>query len=330
MFDGELILIVDDEPPIRTILSYMLEKEGFRVQVAQDGEEALEWLKTNDPDLVMLDVMMPGLDGFSVLERIRGQIRTRTLPVIMLTARGDTPQRVRGLQEGANDYLTKPFVPDELMLRVRNMLQLSRSQRDANPLTGLPGNRAITRELEKRLEDGESFGYLYLDLDNFKAYNDYYGYSRGDRVIALLAECIAAVVEERDSAESFVGHVGGDDFVVIVSEDEAMELAETMKNRFDESIRFLYEPEDWERGYIEIPDRADSLKKFPPVSVTIAVIIDTAGRFGHVGSINAVMAELKKYGKSLAGSVVVHDRRSQVQGQQPTGAVDPDKGNCAV
>jgi len=330
MSDGDLILVVDDEPPIRSILKYMLEKEGFTVQLASNGDDAIKWLKTNEPDLVLLDVMMPGRDGFSVLEWIRGQIRTNTLPVIMLTARGDVSQRVRGLESGANDYLTKPFVQEELKLRVRNMLQLSRSQRDANPLTGLPGNRAITQELQTRLEAGQPFAYHYLDLDNFKAYNDYYGYSRGDRVIGLLSETISGELDRLNLEEVFVGHVGGDDFVVISSPEDAFDLAELIKDKFDEGIRFLYEPEDWERGFIEVPDRTDDLQKFPPVSVTISVVLDSAGRFGHIGKLNAVMAELKKYGKSLPGSVVVRDRRTQILPGEAETLATPGGGEKVV
>lgn len=330
MSQGDLILVVDDEPPIRTILKYMLEKEGFSVQLAASGDEAIEWLKTHEPDLVLLDVMMPGRDGFSVLEWVRGQIRTKTLPIIMLTARGDVSQRVRGLESGANDYLTKPFVQDELKLRVRNMLQLSRGQRDANPLTGLPGNRAITHELQSRLDSGAPFAYVYLDLDNFKAYNDYYGYARGDRVIGLLSETIAGEVEGCGLEGVFVGHVGGDDFVVICAPDDVDGLADRIKDRFDDGIRFLYEPGDWEKGYIETPDRADDIQKFPPVSVTISVVIGAEGRFGHIGELNAVMAELKKYGKSQSGSVVVRDRRTHAPSVDAGATGDPDGGKEAV
>ncbi len=331
MTDGDLILVVDDEPPIRTILKYLLEKDGFRVALAGCGEDALAWLHDHTPDLILLDVMMPGLDGFTVLERMRGQFQTSNIPVIMLTARGDTPQRVRGLQGGANDYLTKPFIPDELILRVRNMLQLSRGQRDANPLTGLPGNRAIEHELGRRLDSGQPFGYLYIDLDNFKAYNDYYGYSRGDRVIVLLAETVNASLLECAADGTFVGHVGGDDFVVLTAANHADNVGEAIKRIFDERIRLLYEPEDWERGYIEVQDRTDAMQKFSPVSVTIAVLGAVPGQYEHLGKLNSVMAELKKYGKTIPGSVVVRDRRTPGDGGSlvvgvPAGDINRDRG----
>ena len=320
MRETETILVIDDELHIRTILTYMLEQEGFRVLQASGGGEALSILDDSLPDLVLLDIMMPDMDGFSVLTRIRGQFSTHNLPVILLTARGETQQKVRGLQAGANDYLVKPFVPDELMLRVRNMLQLSRNQRDANPLTGLPGNRAIDKELRRRIEEGRDFGLCYYDLDNFKAYNDYYGYARGDKVLSLLAGILSRHVLGLGRG-AFLGHVGGDDFVVITDIDDAVETARHVISEFDTQVRYLYEPEDWSLGYIELPDRQGEMRRFPAVSLTVAAVLNADGRYNHVGRVNAVAAELKHYGKSQDGSVVVTERRGDEDDMEPELAV---------
>ena len=287
----------------------MLEQEGFEVSVAGDGAAALKLLQTTIPDLILLDVMMPELDGFSLLARIRDNHLTHNLPVIMLTAKGDIPDKVKGLQEGANDYLIKPFIPDELMLRVRNMLQLSRNQRDANPLSGLPGNRAIERTVNRRLDEGVPFGFLYLDLDNFKYYNDYYGYSRGDKLLTLLSDVLQRTVEEKGDGETFIGHVGGDDFVVIASVETAPVLADAIIETFDNQVRFLYEPEDWSRGYLEVKDRTGNMNKVNLVSLTIAMVLDEQGTYGHVGKLNSIAVELKRFGKSQPGSIVVNERR---------------------
>ncbi|MBC8423243.1 response regulator [bacterium] len=308
MRETETILVIDDELHIRTILTYMLEQSDFQVLQAANGTEALEMLDEFLPDLILLDIMMPDMDGYEVLTRIREQFRTHNLPVILLTAHGDTTQKVRGLRAGANDYLVKPFVPEELMLRVRNMLELSRNHRDANPLTGLPGNRAIDAELSRRLEGDLAYGYCYCDLDHFKAYNDYYGYSRGDRLLTMLADILVNEVLKLGE-NAFLGHVGGDDFVAISGSDEAELFAQRVIEAFDARISDLYEPIDWSRGYVELPDRGGDSKRFPPVSLTVAVITDRDGRFGHVGRLNAVAAELKQYGKTLPGSVVVAERR---------------------
>jgi len=310
MHETETILVVDDDQHLRTILKHVLEQGGFQVVLAQDGRQALACLQRELPDLVLLDVMMPGLDGFDVLRELRARFRTHHLPVIMLTAKGETPHKVRGLAQGANDYLSKPFVPDELVLRVRNLLQLSRSQRDANPLTGLPGNRAIARELNRRLEAGQDFGFLYFDLDHFKAYNDHYGYVKGDAVLTMLADLLATEVLACEDA--FLGHVGGDDFVAVTQPPDADGLAGRIVAEFDARILEQYEPLDRRRGYIELPDRTGRLRRFPPVSLTVAVVVEQQGRDGHVGRLNAVAAELKKYGKSLPGSQIIHERRFPV------------------
>ncbi len=323
MQDAETILVDDDEANIRTILTYLLEQEGFTVRQAVDGNVALDLMAEETPDLVILDVMMPEMDGLQVLSHMRSHFQTHNIPVILLTAKGDTPHKVQGLREGANDYLVKPFVPQELILRVRNMLQFSRSQRDANPLTGLPGNRAISQEIERRLDGSEPFGFLYVDLDNFKAFNDHYGYSRGDKVLSMLAETLQHVTGERD-CPSFLGHVGGDDFVAVVPADDALVIADRLVEEFDDRKRFLYDPEDWSRGWIEIQDRGGSIRRMPPVGVTVAVVIDRNGDYGHIGRVNAVAAELKKYGKSLPGSVVVRERRDVQADDETSVAVDTD------
>lgn len=308
MRDTETILIVDDEVNIRTILTYLLEKEGFDVQKACDGNEALDIMREETPDLVILDVMMPGLDGLQVLNQMRNHFQTHNIPVILLTAKGDMPHKVQGLREGANDYLVKPFVHQELMLRVRNMLQFSRTQRDANPLTGLPGNRAIAQEVERRIESGDTFGFLYIDLDNFKTFNDHYGYSRGDKMLSMLVDCLQRSTADIEG-EVFLGHVGGDDFIAVVPADDALESADRLVEEFDERRRFLYDPEDWQRGHIEIMDRTGSARHIPPVSVTVAVVVDRNAECGHIGRLNAAAAELKQFGKNQTGSVVVRERR---------------------
>jgi DNA-binding response OmpR family regulator len=313
MHDTETILVVDDDLHIRTILGFKLEQEGFRVIQAADGREALALLDAGEPDLVLLDVMMPGMDGFEVLNRLRSRFRSHNLPVIMLTAKGELDEKVRGLSEGANDYVLKPFVPEELMLRVRNMLRLSRNQRDANPLTGLPGNRAIEHELQKRLDAGVDFDFLYFDLDNFKAFNDHYGYARGDKMLALMAEILGRAALEA-GPETFLGHVGGDDFVAVTEPGGAVAMAEAVLGDFDAQIRFLYEPGDWTRGGIEVRDRTGHTRSFPPVSVTVALVEERNHQLGHLGRLNAQAAELKQFGKSRPGSTLVRERRGTETG----------------
>ncbi len=303
------ILVVDDEITIRSIIRYFLEAEGFTVYEVGNGDEVEAMIAETRPDLVLLDYHMPGKDGIEVLAEMRQCISTKSLPVIMLTANFEKEVKLEGLKNGANDFLNKPFEEDELLLRVCNILQYSKKDRDASPLTGLPGNHAIENELENRISASESYALLYIDMDNFKAYNDYYGYSKGDTMLTLLADVLSDCAQKFGDKNTFVGHVGGDDFVIMATPDRAQEVAIKSIEQFDSRIEKLYEPEDWARGYLEIGDRQGEVRRFPPTSITIAMVCDQGGQFKHAGEVNAIVAELKKYGKSYDGSVLVQDRR---------------------
>lgn len=303
------ILVADDEPHIRRILRFLLEQEGFEVQIAADGEEAWKAVAGFQPDLVLLDVMMPRMDGFAVLDIIRAGFETARLPVILLTAKGEVSDRVRGLRGGANDYIVKPFEPDELLLRVSNLLETTRREREANPLTGLPGNRAIEREIERRLATGRDFGFMYIDIDRFKSFNDHYGYSRGDRAISFVAGILIGCSQKFGSGDDFVGHVGGDDFVVATSAEGGEDLAKRIIEEFDHGVGELHDAEDWARGFLEVESRNGMITRFPLITLTIALICNISGRFTHPVELSDTLAELKRFGKTMSHSVIVRERR---------------------
>ncbi len=304
------ILIADDEPHIRRILQFLLEQEGFEVHMAEDGEEAWKAVASFQPDLVLLDVMMPRMDGFAVLEIVRAGFETARLPVILLTAKGEEQDKVRGLAGGANDYIVKPFNHDELLLRVTNLLEATRREREANPLTGLPGNRAIDREIQDRIATGQEFGFMYIDMDRFKSFNDKYGYSRGDRAISFLAGVLVGITQKYGSGKDFVGHVGGDDFVVVTTSQDAERLARRIIHEFDEGKEDLHEEEDFKNGYLEIESRNGQVERFPLVTLTLALVSECQGRFEHPAQLSDTMVELKRFGKMKPHSVVVKERRS--------------------
>ena len=304
------IMVVDDEPHIRRILQFLLEQEGYEVHQAANGEEALAMVDRIRPDLILLDVMMPKVDGFTVLGHLRGNFETRQVPVIMLTAKGDSAEKVRGLRGGANDYLTKPFNQEELLLRMSNMLEVNRAQREANPLTGLPGNRAIEREIMRRVSGDETYGIMYIDIDRFKSFNDYYGYQRGDQAISYLARVIRECSDQFGSSEDFIGHIGGDDFVVLTDTEYATTLSRGLIECFDAGIADLHDAADFESGYLKVQNRNGTLDKIPLITLTVALVSEARGRFLHPAQLSDTLAELKRYGKTLIGSVVVRERRS--------------------
>jgi diguanylate cyclase (GGDEF)-like protein len=305
------ILVVDDEEHIRKILKFKLEKHGYHVITAENGEVALQMVRRENPDLIILDLMMPKMDGFEVCRRIRKNFQTAQIPIIMLTAKSDMVDKIKGLAGGANDYLVKPYSNEELLLRVKNVLDWNRRQKDANPLTGFAGNRAIEKELQRRIENKESFAFLYMDIDNFKAYNDYYGYQKGDEAILFLADIITESVNSLGGSSDFVGHIGGDDFVIITSPARAEFIVRHVIDEFDKGSLVLMSEGDIRRGYIEIKNRVGEVKRIPLMSLTIAVVVDEGDRLKHFAQASDIASELKKFGKSMVGSVVIRERRKE-------------------
>jgi PleD family two-component response regulator len=303
------ILVVDDEPHIRQILKFTLEKAGYQVFAAADGLEALEKMVEIKPSLVLLDVMMPRMDGFEVCRKMRKDFVLSQIPVIMLTAKGELNEKVRGLEGGANDYLVKPYSNDELLLRVRNVLEWNIKQKEANPLTGLPGNTAIERELINRVNHKMPYAFIYIDIDNFKGFNDYYGYQKGDEIIEFLAGILSRTIDKLGSKEDFIGHIGGDDFVMIASPARAEFMAKYIIDEFDKSALLLLDEDDVKRGYLEVRDRQGELKRIPVMSVTMALVMSTDYKIEHFAEINDIASGLKEYGKRIKGSVVVKERR---------------------
>jgi len=307
------VLVVDDEPDVRVYLTVTLELAGFDVVEACDGVEALELARSNSPDLVLLDVMMPRLDGMQALRRLRSDPRTSHLPVLLTTARAQRDDILQGLDTGADDYLTKPIDADVLVARVRAALRRADQQRSLNPLTGLPGNERILGELAGRLGRHEDVGLLYVDLDQFKPYNDHYGFLRGDDALRALADVLRDVAGEVGDAETFVGHVGGDDFVVILAPDLAEGVAEAVCTRFDAIAPSLYDVDDRRAGGIEVADRRGVPQRFGLLSLSIGVATTTQRDIGHHGELVTVATEMKRYAKSrtTAGSAYAVDRRNE-------------------
>src|SRR5215212_5110469 len=205
----EIDLDVDDDPDIARFVEVNLRSAGYDVSVASDGEQALEKAATLRPDLVLLDVMMPRIDGFEVAQRLRRNPQTANTSIIMLTAKALSADKVTGLTAGADDYIIKPFDPIELLARVKGTLRRAKEMRNLSPLTGLPGNIRLQEEIERQVREHHEFAVLYVDLDNFKTYNDQQGFVRGDRLIQATARIIQDSAVEGSGAEGFVGHVGG-------------------------------------------------------------------------------------------------------------------------
>jgi PleD family two-component response regulator len=303
------ILVVDDDPNIRELIVETLGEDKYRSIEARDGKEALMICKNEKPDIIVLDVMMPDLDGLEVCLRLRGEALTSHIPIILLTAKGVLEDKIKGMETGADDYLTKPFDPLELEARINMHLRRSVRDGEASPLTGLPGNRAIEETIDSRIRAGLKFAVCYIDLDDFKAYNDRYGFFAGSEVIKMTTQVILEALDKYGAEDDFIGHIGGDDFIVVTEMERAPLISQEIIRLFDARIPARYDPEDRGKGYITSTDRMGNINKFPIMTISVAIVHNTYRKIDHPGKVAQIAAELKKYAKSMGGSNYVFDRR---------------------
>lgn len=303
-----VILVADDEEAIVGMLREALQSASYEVEVARNGVEVLEQVRKSPPDLLLLDIKMPGMNGYDVCKKIKSDVFLRHIPVLMLTAQTGIESKVAGLEYGADDYLTKPFELEELLARIRTLLRRTRIGLEANPLTRLPGNVTIENEIVSRIQAKSPLAVLYLDLNSFKAYNDTYGFSQGDNVIRETARII---LKETEKAKGFVGHIGGDDFVVLTVPEEAEALSQNIIKAFDAKSPEFYTAEDRTRGYVTTKDRRGQETQFPLLSIAIGVVTNQARTFSSLGEVSHVGAEMKHFAKENKdkGSHYAVDRR---------------------
>jgi diguanylate cyclase (GGDEF)-like protein len=307
----DVILVVDDDEDIASFVEFNLKVHGFEVMVARDGQDALEVMEHRRPDLAVIDWMMPRMDGVELTRRLRADPLSSALPVIMLTAKGMTIDKVVGLTAGVDDYLVKPFDTAELIARVTSTLRRTKEFREVSPLTGLPGNARVRREIAERMRVGADYAVGYIDIDRFKSVNDVYGFDRGDEFITALARSLHRAVSTSGQPPVFLGHIGGDDFVFICTPDQVLPLTRRAVTDFETTADQLYDPGDAERGYIEVPDRRGNLQRAALVTLSIGVAqaTDEGRRFADPREVMAVASEMKKVAKSQPGSYVAIDRR---------------------
>ncbi len=300
------VMIVDDDPSIRQICREVLELGGYQVRDVGSATTALAEARRFKPDMILLDVMMPGIDGYRTAEMIRADPGIGIAPIMFLSARGDTADKVRAFRSGAEDYMVKPFDAAELLARVAKALDRQARELGASPTTQLPGADAIQGDIERRLNAGEGTTVAcYLDLDNLKAFNDYYGYAKANAVIRQTGDVIRYVVQRSGGPGDFIGHIAGDDFVFVTSADNADTVCREICERFDHLIRLYYDPGDRSRGYIETKDRFGVMRHFPIMSVSIAAIsLMRAKSYAGLAELAAVG---KGTAKAIPGSSYVRD-----------------------
>ena len=304
------ILIVDDDRDILDLIESTLQEE-FDVVKASSGNEALEKIKKESPNLLVLDYVLPDLNGPEICKIIRKDTLLSNTPILMLTGKGEIEDKVTGLEAGADDYMLKPFSPQELIARIRMLIRRSHANLDANPLTRLPGNVSIIKELQEKIKSKERFAVLWIDVDYFKAINDYYGFEKGDTVIKNTARILIDAIHQKGTVNDFIGHIGGDDFVIVTNPAAAEEVAKKIIADFDKLAPQFFEEKERAKGYLETMGRDGQIHKFGFPSISIGIITNLEQEFTHTAQISSLGAETKNLAKKFTGSKYIFNRRKQ-------------------
>ncbi|MBL8956262.1 MAG: response regulator [Myxococcaceae bacterium] len=302
------VLVVDDDPQICAICVEVLGNLGFDAVSAKDVATARRSVADVRPDLLLLDVMLPDGDGFSFFEELKAERASSPLPVVFVSARSETSAKVRALKLGGDDYLTKPFDALELGARVESVLRRRQAEASASPTTRLPGPSSIEREVQRRLSLKAPFAFAYLDLDNLKAYNDYYGFAKADGVVRQTGDLLREIFARDGQPGDFLGHVAGDDFVFITAPQTVDVICRKVIEAFDRIIPLYYDKADRERGYIEAEDRFGERRKFPIMSVSVVAVL-ADGRSADHAELARLAADMKKRAKAVTGSVYLRSDR---------------------
>ena len=302
------ILLYDDD---KNALKSMLILNGFNVCQLKDVNDAIEIIRNFKPDVMLFSYCK--LENNDLIEKIRDDYILSHTPIIVITNKFNIKKAIKKLNGNVDDYIVKPFQSEELLARIQRIILRHQKTLNMNPLTKLPGNDSIKYEIQKRLDRKEAFCVCYADLDNFKAFNDYYGYERGDQAILLAGKIIERVLKkfEKESPKNFLGHIGGDDFIFIADVESVNKICEEIIKEFDEQILTLYDAKDLKKGYIVSYDRSGNKKVFPIMSISISVVINRQGEKRHIGEISRIGSELKSYIKKKEGSNYIIDRRKK-------------------
>jgi diguanylate cyclase (GGDEF)-like protein len=307
------ILVVEDDLLIIRLLKSALEVDGYKVTVVLDGEAAVQFVLRETPHLVILDAMLANVNAIELTRRLRSHPKSMHIPIVLLSEQSDVTVKVRAFEAGVDDFITKPCHRDELLARLR--VQLRRmEQRFLSPLTGLPGGMQVEQAIRYNLGRQGPWSVLYLDLDNFKVFNDVYGFLAGNELIRLVGRICRTVVREYGNMDDFVGHIGGDDFVIMTTPDRAKTLSSRIVACYREESIVHYRPEDRERGLISGVDRKGQPYQFPLVSLSIGEVSNQQRQPRGVQEMSYLMAEAKSLAKESTSVSTPSHRRENVYG----------------
>lgn len=304
----EIYVVDEDDELTKELREIFKQKENLKFKTISVSN--IELIYTNLPQLIIINDDSVNTDCIELCEKIRENEENNIIPIIVLSSREDSEFKMNLAKNYVEYYVAKSMGLQYLYYRIRNIFRLLVVNRTISPLTGLPGNAQIQTELKKRLLRNEKFIVLYLDLDNFKAYNDVYGFLKGDEVIKFTASTILKNINSAVGTEIFVGHIGGDDFVAIIDETMSYEkICQDIISEFDSGIKSFFTEEDLKRGYLKVQNRKGKMEHFPMTSISIGVVVSDQNRFSNVLEIGEVGAQVKHVAKKYKGSCYAIDRR---------------------
>lgn len=327
MIQKARILVVNPAKQERQIHSSTLRDQGYDTVSAASAEEALLLVEAGIPDLILIAADSPALDGYALCETLKDDSRLLNVPVIFTTHKRDYEDIALSYSVGAVDYLVVPCHLSEILARVRThihlhnlLLEVQRLREvaiDSNPLTHLPGNNTIMEVIQDAIDFKVDMGLIYTDLDNFKSYNDAYGFSAGDNVLMFTAQVLQEAIRDVCDGDGFLGHIGGDDFVVMVPLNDMAEIGRLVVEKFDQGAPEFYSEEDRKNGGIVVPSRSGKIRKFPIVSISMGGLSLKDGDFTRYVEVAAACAEVKHAAKEIQGSNLYLDQRQESKPVQP-------------
>jgi diguanylate cyclase (GGDEF)-like protein len=294
------LLVVEDDIDIGNMLKIYFSGMDFDVDVAVRGSDALEKTKHVLPHLIVLDIMLPDIDGYEVCRNLRTSMRTSHIPVIFLTQKDERSDKLQGLELGADDYITKPFDIEELKLRVQGAIRRSERESLTDPRSGLPAGRLIEEQLRRIIREK---GWALLDarVNHFDSFKDVYGFVAGDDVLRFTAMMIGEVVDELGTTSDFIGHAGGDNFIIITNESKADAIKARLKERFDQEVLTHYNFIDRQQGFVNAPNSDGTTVKIPFMTMSVGVVSPSLHSFADIREITELAAEARRQDAATGG-----------------------------
>ena len=302
------IYIIDDDESSILVFNKLFENDKEYKFISVKSDQIDIALK-NIPSIIIINEDAIEVDIVELCKKIRSDDDNSITPIIVVSSNSEKEHRIQILKESVEYYIKKPVNAQYLYYTIKNLGRLITINRRISPLTGLPGNVQIHAELKKRISNKEEFSVLYLDLDNFKAYNDVYGFLKGDEIIKFTADTIMTSIHSLIPSNSFIGHIGGDDFIAIVPTLNCEDVCKDIIANFDANVVRFFTEDDVEKGYIEVANRKGVIEQFPLTSISIGVVEADMGRFANILEIGEVGAQVKHMAKSVMGSSYAIDRR---------------------